>query len=170
MDPWPHSPHAQPEEGSGTSTPVGAGEDLDFSDLKKKKKKSSKKVAFDMEAFEKELSESKVKEAEDEDGEEGGALEEYDEADLGDDPFARAGEAVTLESGTEPWLGSDRDYTYAEVRLLSRSLRLYSADTTHASPSAPPPLLRPATRVESSASRIIRQALHDCAAAGVAGG
>ena len=98
---------------------MGAGEDLDFSDLKKKKKKSSKKVAFDMEAFEKELSESKAKDADDEDGEEGGAIEEYDEAELGDDPFARAGESVALDVGTEPWLGSDRDYTYAEVRYRS---------------------------------------------------
>ena len=42
---------------------MGAGEDLDFSDLKKKKKKSSKKAALDLEAFEKELNESKTKDA-----------------------------------------------------------------------------------------------------------
>ena len=85
--------------------------------MKKKKKKSSKKVAFDMEAFEKELSESKAKDGDDEEGEEGGAMEEYDETDLGDDPFAR-GEPTTLDSGSEPWLGSDRDYTYPEVSNL----------------------------------------------------
>ena len=50
---------------------MGAGEDLDFSDLKKKKKKSSKKAALDLEAFEKELNESKSKDADEDDG--GGA-------------------------------------------------------------------------------------------------
>ena len=47
---------------SGTSTPTAAPaatEDLDFSDIKKKKK--SKKAAFDLEAFEKELKKSKDK-------------------------------------------------------------------------------------------------------------
>ena len=42
---------------------------------------------------------------------------EVDETELGDDPFARGGgEGVSLDSGSEPWLKSDRDYTYEEVR------------------------------------------------------
>ncbi|PSR74741.1 hypothetical protein PHLCEN_2v9620 [Hermanssonia centrifuga] len=106
-----------PEEASGTSTPVaGAADDLDFSDLKKKKKSSSKrKVAFDMEAFEKELNESKAKGGDEEEGEEegGAAMDDIDEAELGEDPFAR--DVVTLDAGSEPWLGSDRDYTYPEL-------------------------------------------------------
>lgn len=105
----------QPEEASGTSTPVVEAEDLDFSDLKKKKK-SAKKVAFDMEEFEKQLSHSKTKDGEekgeDEEGEETAPV--FDEKDLGEDIFAH-GEAPVLDAGTEPWLGSDRDYTYAEV-------------------------------------------------------
>ncbi|CAL1710202.1 unnamed protein product [Somion occarium] len=107
------------EEGSGTSTPTAtapaAGEDLDFSDLKKKKKTSKKKAAIDMEAFEKELNESKAKEAEEEEAPDGKHLEELDETELGEDPFARGEGAVSVEAGGEPWLGSDRDYTYLEV-------------------------------------------------------
>ncbi|OSC99327.1 eukaryotic translation initiation factor 2 beta [Trametes coccinea BRFM310] len=105
------------EDNSGTSTPVpaAASEDLDFSDLKKKKKKSSKKAALDLEAFEKELQEAKAQDAAEDEGEEG-AVPEADEGELGDDPFARAGETgVSLDSGSEPWLGSDRDYTYEEL-------------------------------------------------------
>ncbi|KAI0366553.1 eukaryotic translation initiation factor 2 beta [Pilatotrama ljubarskyi] len=106
------------EDNSGTSTPVAAAasEDLDFSDLKKKKKKSSKKAALDLEAFEKELNQSKAQEAEEEEGGEEGAAQELDEGELGEDPFARAGESgVSLDSGNEPWLKSDRDYTYEEL-------------------------------------------------------
>lgn len=97
--------------------PAAVSDDLDFSDLKKKKKSSKKKVAAELEAFEKELGEATVKEAdEDGDDEEG----EYDEDELGDDPFARGGElASAIDTGTEPWLGSDRDYTYQEVLLIS---------------------------------------------------
>ncbi|KAI0783248.1 eukaryotic translation initiation factor 2 beta [Abortiporus biennis] len=104
------------DEGSGTSTPTtapAATEDLDFSDLKKKKKSSKKKAAFDMEAFEKEINESKAKEADDEEVPEG-PVEEVDEAELGEDPFAQSG-PVGLDSGNEPWLKSDRDYTYQEL-------------------------------------------------------
>jgi len=68
-----------------------------------------------MEAFEKELGDSKP-------GPEDGADGELvDDADLGDDPFAVhadggvAREGVATEMGREPWLGSDRDYTYSEV-------------------------------------------------------
>ena len=109
---------SQEAEGSGTSTPVGAAasEDLDFSDLKKKKKKSSKKAALDLEAFEKELNESKAKDADDDEEGDENQVPELDEAELGDDPFARGGgEGVSLDSGNEPWLKSDRDYTYEEV-------------------------------------------------------
>ncbi|KAH9848101.1 eukaryotic translation initiation factor 2 beta [Lenzites betulinus] len=108
------------EDNSGTSTPVVAApsEDLDFSDLKKKKKKSSKKAALDLEAFEKELNQSKAQDAEEDEGPEEGAIPELDEGELGDDPFARAGgdaAAISLDSGSEPWLKSDRDYTYEEL-------------------------------------------------------
>ncbi|PIL28899.1 hypothetical protein GSI_08945 [Ganoderma sinense ZZ0214-1] len=104
-------------EESGTSTPIGAAasEDLDFSDLKKKKKKSSKKAALDLEAFEKELNESKAKDADDDEGGEENQMPEVDETELGDDPFARGGEGVSLDSGNEAWLKSDRDYTYEEL-------------------------------------------------------
>ncbi|TCD60137.1 hypothetical protein EIP91_010685 [Steccherinum ochraceum] len=103
-------------EGSGTSTPVaGATEDLDFSDMKKKKKKK----AATLEAFEKEINESKGKDkdADDEDVPDG-LPEEIDEAELGDDPFAAGaggGGAVSTDAGNEPWLKSDRDYTYPEL-------------------------------------------------------
>ena len=110
----------QTEEGSGTSTPTtapAATEDLDFSDMKKKKKKKSSKK-LDLEAFEKELNESKVKDdAEDEgDDGEGDGFAEVDEAELGDDPFAQGADVPTgVDAGNEPWLKSDRDYTYPEV-------------------------------------------------------
>lgn len=68
-----------------------------------------------MEAFEKELNESKAKEAEEEEAPDGKHLEELDETELGEDPFARGEGAVSVEAGGEPWLGSDRDYTYLEV-------------------------------------------------------
>ena len=58
--------------------------------------------------------------AEDADEEEGGdenQLQEVDETELGDDPFARGGEGVSLDPGNEPWLKSDCDYTYEEVCL-----------------------------------------------------
>ncbi|OCH91189.1 hypothetical protein OBBRIDRAFT_792592 [Obba rivulosa] len=104
-----------PEDNSDTSTPTApaASEDLDFSDLKKKKKSSKKKAALDMQAFEKELNESKAKDADEEDGEEGEI--EVDEAELGEDPFARAEGTISLDAGNEPWLKSDRDYTYPEL-------------------------------------------------------
>jgi len=93
--------------------------------MKKKKKSSKKKAAFDLDAFEKELNDSKTKAKEDvgeEDDEDGPApdgthLENVDEAELGDNPFAQPGEApVGIDAGNEAWLKSDRDYTYPEVR------------------------------------------------------
>ncbi|THH09234.1 hypothetical protein EW146_g8740 [Bondarzewia mesenterica] len=110
------------EDGSGTSTPIGVPgtEDLDFSDIKKKKKSSKKKAAFDLEAFEKELNESKAKEGGDDDEEvdDGEHLNDVDEAELGDDPFARGEAPAGVDAGNEPWLSSDRDYYYPE--LLAR--------------------------------------------------
>ncbi|EKM57283.1 uncharacterized protein PHACADRAFT_254972 [Phanerochaete carnosa HHB-10118-sp] len=106
-----------PEEESGTSTPISApagAEDLDFSDLKKKKKTSKKKAALDMEAFEKELNEAKAKEGDGEDVD-GAPIDEIDEAELGEDPFARGAEVPSVDAGGEAWLSSDRDYTYAEL-------------------------------------------------------
>ncbi|THH30837.1 hypothetical protein EUX98_g3353 [Antrodiella citrinella] len=138
---------------SGTSTPIAAPaapaaaatEDLDFSDMKKKKKK---KVA-NFEAFEKELNDAKVKDDEDEDVPDG-LPEEIDEAELGDDPFATgAGGAgvVSIDAGAEPWLKSDRDYTYPE--LLQRFyLQLHAANPALLNSSgkrytiAPPQLAR----------------------------
>jgi len=113
------------------STPAAEGptitaDDLDFSDMKKKKKSTKKKTNFDLDAFEKEIGESKAKapkteggDDDDDDGPEpdGSHLDNIDEEELGDDPFAHAGDApVGLDAGTEPWLKSDRDYTYQEVR------------------------------------------------------
>jgi len=107
----------QGDDASGASTPANAPtatEDLDFSDIKKKKKKSTKKA---MEDFEKELNEAKAKDDADEgEPDDGEHLNDVDEADLGDDPFARNEAPAGIDSGTEPWLGSDRDYTYSEVR------------------------------------------------------
>ncbi|KAI0340280.1 hypothetical protein BDW22DRAFT_1360215 [Trametopsis cervina] len=108
-----------PEEASGVATPVGgeATEDLDFSDLKKKKKSSKKKANLDMEAFEKELSEAKAKGDEGEEDEDvnAAAFDDIDENEHGENPFARPEEAVVDGSDSQPWLGSDRDYTYAEL-------------------------------------------------------
>lgn len=74
-----------------------------------------------MEAFEKELQESKSKDTnadEDEDIPDGEHLNDIDDADLGDDIFDRSEAPAGVDQGTEPWLGSDRDYTYQE--LLTR--------------------------------------------------
>ncbi|KAJ8495376.1 hypothetical protein ONZ45_g12887 [Pleurotus djamor] len=113
-------------EDSGTSTPntaaPAATEDLDFSDIKKRKKGSKKKGAYDLEAFEKELNDSKAKNAdeEEEDGEPAANpnLDHIDEAELGENPFAQADAPVGVDAGNEAWLKSDRDYTYPE--LLTR--------------------------------------------------
>jgi translation initiation factor 2 subunit 2 len=94
----------------------------DFSDLKKKKKKSSKKAAFDLEAFERELKEEEAAGGAGEDGE-GGDVPDYKENELGEDVFGGGGAA----GGDEPkgdgdehqaWIGSDREYTYEEVRFI----------------------------------------------------
>lgn len=89
---------------------------VQFGEMKKKKKKG-KKGGFDLEAFEKELGEGtdKVQETaiESKDGD--------DDADLGEDPFARGGDAGVEESSggnVEAWQGTDRDYTYQEVSVI----------------------------------------------------
>jgi len=127
-------------EDSGTSTPTTApapgdgpqvtSDDLDFSDMKKKKKTPKKKATFALEAFEKELNESKKesgegkpKKADDEEDDEDvpvdtSHLDNLDEAELGDNPFSRPDAPVGVDAGTEAWLSSDRDYTYQE--LLTR--------------------------------------------------
>ncbi|KAJ8597668.1 hypothetical protein M405DRAFT_803404 [Rhizopogon salebrosus TDB-379] len=140
------------EDASGASTPASAPtatEDLDFSDIKKKKKSTKKKA---MEDFEKELNEAKAKDDADEgEPDDGAHLDEVDEAELGDDPFARNEAPAGIDSGTEPWLGSDRDYTYPE--LLTR----FYASLHAANPSlltstgkrytiAPPQILREGVR------------------------
>lgn len=81
-----------------------------------------------MEAFEKELGEStpaapksssKKVALDGGDDEETDYVPLEDEADLGDDPFATHSEVPAgIDTGKEPWLGSDRDYTYVE--LLTR--------------------------------------------------
>lgn len=93
----------------------------DFSDLKKKKKKS-KKSAFDLEAFERELVEdgSAAKEKEDEGDEP--ATNEYEEKDLGDNVFGGgaaddAGLDENAGDESQAWVGTDREYTYDEVRF-----------------------------------------------------
>jgi translation initiation factor 2 subunit 2 len=90
-----------------------------------KKKKKSKKAALDLDAFEKELegiSKPAAAEDVDEDAEERLATE-YDEAELGDNVFAAplggVGGEVHNGDSVETWLGTDRDYTYAEVSLNS---------------------------------------------------
>jgi translation initiation factor 2 subunit 2 len=76
-----------------------------------------------MEAFEKELHEAKAKEGGDEDGDADGddavvPREDLEvEGDIGDDVFAMGEAPQGLESGTEAWLKSDRDYLYPEVGL-----------------------------------------------------
>lgn len=130
-------------------------DDLDFSDLKKKKKKTSKKAAFDLEAFEKELGDAPP---EPEEVEEGGG---EDEGDLGDDPFAvQDGPAPTaMENGREPWLGSDRDYTYSEVsppKLFS--FRSFTADIGE----APSSVFHFVTRLEPSSPLRIWKKVHYC--------
>jgi len=140
------------EEGSGSASPtVLPADDLDFSDIKKKKKK--KKAAFDLEAFEKELSVSKVKEEEPDADEAGGEpdgrhLEDVNEEDLGEDVFAQSHEAPSgADLQNEPWLSSDRDYTYQELlqrfyaQLHASNPALFSSSTKRYT-IAPPQMLR----------------------------
>ena len=120
-----------PAESAPAATEGSTIDDLDFSDMKKKKKSTKKKANFDLEAFEKELNDSKAKSAskpeggeeDEDDGPEpdGSHLDNIDETELGDDPFAQPADApVGVDAGNEAWLKSDRDYTYQEVRSLGR--------------------------------------------------
>jgi hypothetical protein len=75
-----------------------------------------------LDAFEKELNESKAKSStaaddEEDDGElvNTAHLDDIDEAELGEDPFAQNDAPVGVDAGNEAWLKSDRDYTYQEV-------------------------------------------------------
>ncbi|KIO24107.1 hypothetical protein M407DRAFT_244564 [Tulasnella calospora MUT 4182] len=106
---------------AGVSTPAEDGatpaDDLnDFSDVKRKKKKSTKKITFDIEEFEKGLGDSAAASG---GGEGGGA--EGEEGDLGDDVFAMPAAPVDIGDETETWHGTDRDYTYSE--LLGRIVK-----------------------------------------------
>ena len=73
-------------------------------------------------------------------------MPEGDETELGDDPFARAGEGVSLDSGNEAWLKSDRDYTYEEVRLFVLSYSMILC-IDYLLVLAPPPVLWPTPRI-----------------------
>jgi translation initiation factor 2 subunit 2 len=90
-----------------------AADAFDLSDLKKRKKSSKKKAQMDLEAFEKELGAEKSKEDEEGEGEGG------EDDELGEDPFAATEDAapgvVGINTGREPWIGSERDYKYTEV-------------------------------------------------------
>lgn len=114
------TPTVVPAE-AATAAPAITSDDLDFSDIKKKKKSSKKKAAFDLDAFEKELNDSKAKTSTAADDEEDDVpvdtshLDNIDDAELGDDPFAQGDAPVGVDAGTEAWLKSDRDYTYQEV-------------------------------------------------------
>ena len=81
-----------------------------------------------MEAFEKELHIAKVKDVDEEEGPDA-QPEEIDETELGEDPFAGGDGAVSLDAGNEPWLKSDRDYTYPEVYLKSQITSTFSPIT-----------------------------------------
>ena len=139
-----------------------ATEDLDFSDLKKKKKSSKKKANLDMEAFERELSESKTKDEEegDEEGDtNAAAFNDIDETEHGENPFARSDEPVQQGSESEPWLGSDRDYTYPEVSSSTFCDGLIS-DSPNIAPTA---LLQPTARRQPNPPCQHRQTLRYCA-------
>jgi translation initiation factor 2 subunit 2 len=86
-----------------------------------KTKKKPKKAAFDLDAFEKELEQSNAAGGQGE----GGDGDIRDEEDLGEDVFAVDAPRVEGGDEKEPWLGSDRDYTYQE--LLARIFRTMQA-------------------------------------------
>ena len=49
-------------------------------------------------------------------------LDDVNEEDLGEDVFAHSHEAPAgVDTQNEPWLSSDRDYTYQEVSIEVRS-------------------------------------------------
>jgi hypothetical protein len=119
-----------------------------------------------MEEFERELGDmsiskpkkkKEVKIADDEDEEDvpdGADFEDLDETELGYNPFAMGagGSAVAGSIDTEPWLGSDRDYTYQEVHLypssslLSRHTDMNLCLTAPESLLSLPPCCKPCSR------------------------
>jgi hypothetical protein len=113
-----------------------------------------------MEAFEKELNEARAKdEGEDADGEK---ADDFDEAELGDDPFARSGEAISVDTEGEAWLGSDRDYTYSEVGAIIWLVASLIDNILWT--VAPPAFLRTVARVEPGSSQYRWKATYTCAA------
>lgn len=117
-----------------------------------------------MEDFEKELEESKSKDAaeggDDVEIDDGEHLNEFDEADLGDDPFARPEAPTGLDSGSEPWLTSDRDYTYQEVSYPHLHPRLtIRMNSIHVAPHT---FLCLPPRLKSFPPHLRRKAVHYC--------
>ena len=113
-----------------------------------KKKKKKKNLA--MEEFEKEFGDApdaaqskpkKKKVVEESDDEAAGGEEDedgdfddvadIDEEELGENPFANSGGG--RGDAEEPWLSSDRDYTYEEVRNRLTSTELIDTDTVFSS-------------------------------------
>jgi len=133
-----------PAAPEGEAPPVA--DDFDLSDIKKKKKSSKKKAQLDLEAFEKELG------AEGEKEEEG--VPEYNEEDLGDDPFAVDESALAvggINTGKEPWIGSERDYKYTELlgrffTALHAANPALASSLTKRNTVAPPQILREGTK------------------------
>ncbi|KAH6903215.1 domain found in IF2B/IF5-domain-containing protein [Coprinopsis sp. MPI-PUGE-AT-0042] len=84
-------------------------------------------------------------------------LDNIDEAKPGEDPLAMADAPSGIDTGSEPWLGSDRDYSYQE--LLSQFYSsLHTANPALASSSrkrytiAPPKLCREANQKSNLAN------------------
>ncbi|GAA6063365.1 hypothetical protein JCM10212_000304 [Sporobolomyces blumeae] len=152
---------------SAEVTAVDASGLDEFSDLKKKKKKSSKK-AFDLEAFEKELKESGDGEQDDEDDDSAApksilkkstpaGSDDEDAADdepvEGENPFGKEGdeeEGVVSKAAAaaqaKAWLKEDRDYTYTELLgrffgLLYQSHPSLSGGASKKKYTIPPPQL-----------------------------
>src|SRR5271170_4065006 len=96
---------ADEHEPPADEAPAEEGDDLDFSNLKKKKKK--RVIESEVAAFDAKL-------------EEAGLVDEDKDIEVeGEDPFSQAdGEEPSIEEEKkeeEAWLKSDRDYTYEEV-------------------------------------------------------
>lgn len=152
-------------EDSGASTPVakegedgatpadGAipADDLNFlSGIKKKKKKKA------FEDFERELGEAQGEDID------GAHLDNLDEAELGEDVFASGGgEVRTAAANEEPWLGSDRDYTYPEVSMTWLDDRC--GTITNLMTPAPSPILRSTARTKPRSSFGHQQEILYCA-------
>jgi len=148
LDAVPEPTSTPPADGGDAPAPAPAADDFDLTDIKKKKKSSKKKAQMDLEAFEKEL------------GAEGGAekgeddVPEYGEEELGDDPFAVddvAPVAVGINTGKEPWIGSERDYKYTELlgrffTALHAANPALASSLTKRNTVTPPQILREGTK------------------------